>query len=80
MLSSICMRALLRASLSALAALFIAGIGGCVLLTVAVWNSPDGQAGMAAMLGGFYAACAAAIVTFVVSLVRSNKRNNTTKS
>jgi ABC-type transport system involved in multi-copper enzyme maturation permease subunit len=68
------------AIIHAAAAFLIAGIASCVALNLAVSNSHDGQAGMAAGLTGFYASCLAAIITFVVSLVRSSPSRRAGKS
>jgi O-antigen/teichoic acid export membrane protein len=67
-----------QAFLRAVAAFFIAGITSCVAFTMAVSGSHDGQAGMGAAFGGFYAACIASIVTFIVSMRRSspNRKKN----
>jgi hypothetical protein len=54
------------------AAFFISGFVSCAGLTFLVRNSHDGQAGMGAAFGGFYIACVAALIAFVVSLVRSS--------
>jgi len=56
----------------AVAAFFIAGIASCVAFTLMVWNSHDGQAGMGAAFGGFYVACIAAIITFIITMIRSD--------
>jgi hypothetical protein len=65
-----------RALKSAGLAFLIAGPTGCVAIQFAVRHSSDGQAGMAAPIGGVEAAVAAAVVTFVVSLARSKWRNS----
>jgi|GEM_PF-4744429 hypothetical protein len=58
----------------AVAAFFIAGIASCGVIAFMVvdWKNDDGQAGLAAPIGGFYAACVAAAVTFTVSVIRSS--------
>jgi hypothetical protein len=53
-------------------AFFIGGLTSCVALTIAVSGSHDGQAGMGAAFGGFYVACIASIITFIVSMRRSS--------
>jgi hypothetical protein len=62
----------LKAVGQAVIAFFIGGITSCAVFTFMVRNSPDGQAGMGAAFGGFYVACIAAIVTFIISVVRSS--------
>jgi hypothetical protein len=61
-----------KAFLHSIAAFLIAGLSSCVLLTIAVSGSHDGQAGMEAAFGGFYIAILAAISTFIVSMVRNS--------
>jgi hypothetical protein len=60
-----------KALVQAAAAFLIGGLTACVLLNWIVRNMQDGQAGMAAAFGGFYVACLVAVVTFIVSIVRS---------
>jgi hypothetical protein len=69
-----------KAVLHAIGAFFIAGLSSCVLLTLAVSGSHDGQAGMGAAFGGFYIACLAAVITFIVSLVSSSPSRHLDKT
>ena len=55
-------------------AFFPAAIVTCAALTYSVRNSHDGQAGMGAAFGGFYAGILLALITFVVSMVRTSPR------
>jgi hypothetical protein len=64
------------ARLHAAAAFLIAGLSSCVGFTIAVSHVQDGQAGMGAAFGAFYMACLAAIITFIVSMVRSSPSRN----
>jgi O-antigen/teichoic acid export membrane protein len=61
-----------KAFLRAIAAFVITGIVACNGFMFLVRNSHDGQAGMGAAFGAFYAACLAMIITFIWSLVRSS--------
>jgi 1,4-dihydroxy-2-naphthoate octaprenyltransferase len=56
----------------AVLAFFISFVASCAALTYSVRNSHDGQAGMGAAFGGFYAGVLVAVITFVVSMVRSS--------
>jgi hypothetical protein len=58
--------------LMAIAAFFVAGVTSCAAFTLMVWNSHDGQAGMGAAFGGFFIACTTSVVTFIVTMVRSD--------
>ncbi len=64
----------MSAVLQGIAAFFIAVVVSCAGLTMLVWDSNDGQAGMGAAFGGLYIGCLAGLVTFVVSLRRSSPR------
>jgi hypothetical protein len=58
----------------AVAAFFIAGVTSCAVIFFMVLNSSkdDGQGGLAAPVGGFFVARIAAVVTFIVSVVRGS--------
>jgi hypothetical protein len=61
----------------AVAAFFIAGISSCAVIFFMVLNSSndDGQGGLAAPIGGFFVACTASVIAFIVSLVASYLRD-----
>jgi hypothetical protein len=56
----------------AVLAFFVGTIASCGVFTFLVRNSHDGQAGMGAAFGGVYAGILIAVMTFVVSMVRSS--------
>jgi membrane associated rhomboid family serine protease len=61
-----------RAFWQAVLAFFVGTIASCGVFTFLVRNSRDGQAGMGAAFGGFYAGVLIAVITFVVAMVRSS--------
>jgi membrane associated rhomboid family serine protease len=63
------------ATVYAIGAFVIVCFASCEGLMYTVRNSNDGQAGMGAAFGGFYAGILAAIVTFVVSFRRNSPSN-----
>lgn len=71
---------IITAVLYATAAFFIPGFVSCAGLTFRVRNSQDGQAAMGAAFGGFYIALLAALITFVVSFVRSSPSRSIKKT
>ena len=65
-----------EAAVVAIGAGAIVSVVSCLGFTELILRSDshdhDGQTGMAAMFGGFYVGCVAALITFIVSLRRSS--------
>jgi hypothetical protein len=70
---------LVSATVRAIAAFVVAGYASFFALMWTAGSDHDGQAGIGAAVGGFFLACIAAIITFIVSIRRSSDRTSASK-